>query len=40
MNTSYRFAFIVIAIAGILSGLIVHQQLKSLDLIAVLKTKE
>lgn len=39
-NTSYAFAFIVIAIAAILSGLIVHQQLKHLDLIAVLKTKE
>ena len=39
-NTSYVFAFIVIAIAAILSGLIVNRQLKHLDLIAVLKTKE
>ncbi len=39
-NSSYAFAFIVIAIAAIFSGLIVHQQLKHLDLIAVLKTKD
>ena len=39
-NASYAFAFIVIFVTAIISGLIVRHQLKSLDLIAVLKTKE
>ena len=39
-NASYAFAFIVIVVTAIISGLIVRHQLKSLDLIAVLKTKE
>ncbi|KST63668.1 ABC transporter permease [Mastigocoleus testarum] len=39
-NTSYGFALIVIVITAILSGFIVRRQLKDLDLIAVLKTKE
>jgi putative ABC transport system permease protein len=39
-KASYIFAFIVIAIAAIVSGLIVRRQLDRLDLIAVLKTRE
>lgn len=39
-NASYGFAFIVIILTAILSGFIVHRQLKDLDLISVLKTKE
>jgi putative ABC transport system permease protein len=39
-KASYIFAFIVIAIAAIVSGLIVRRHLDRLDLIAVLKTRE
>jgi putative ABC transport system permease protein len=39
-KASYIFAFIVIAIAAIVSGLLVRRQLNRLDLIAVLKTRE
>jgi putative ABC transport system permease protein len=39
-NGSYAFAFIVVAIAAIFSGLIVGRQLAQLDLIAVLKARE
>lgn len=39
-NASYAFAFVVIVVTAIISGFIVRRQLKSLDLIAVLKTKE
>lgn len=39
-NASYVFAFIIIVVTAIISGLIVRRQLKHLDLIAVLKTKE
>ena len=39
-KASYAFAFIVIAIAAIVSGLMVRRQLDRLDLIAVLKTRE
>ena len=39
-QTSYGFAFIFLAIAAIISGLIVHRQLVHLDLIGVLKTRE
>jgi len=39
-KASYAFAFLVIAIAAILSGLLVRRQLNQLDLIAVLKTRE
>jgi putative ABC transport system permease protein len=37
---SYLFAFIVVTIAAVVSGSIVHRQLAQLDLIAVLKTRE
>lgn len=39
-QATYAFAFVVIAIAAILSGIIVRRQLIHLDLIAVLKTRE
>ncbi|MDX2242918.1 MAG: FtsX-like permease family protein [Leptolyngbyaceae cyanobacterium bins.302] len=39
-KTSYAFAFIVIAIAALISGLLVRRQCDRLDLIAVLKTRE
>jgi putative ABC transport system permease protein len=39
-KASYTFAFMVIAIAAIVSGSIVRRQLDRLDLIAVLKTRE
>jgi putative ABC transport system permease protein len=39
-KTSYAFAFIVIAIAAVASGLLVRRQCDRLDLIAVLKTRE
>jgi putative ABC transport system permease protein len=39
-RASYAFAFLVVAIAAIASGLIVRRQLDRLDLIAVLKTRE
>ncbi len=39
-KTSYGFAFVFIAIAAIISGLIVHRQLVHLNLIGVLKTRE
>jgi putative ABC transport system permease protein len=37
---TYAFAFIVVALAALLSGLIVRRRLDHLDLIAVLKTRE
>ncbi|OUC15787.1 MAG: ABC transporter permease [Alkalinema sp. CACIAM 70d] len=37
---TYAFAFVVIAIAAVVSGLIVRRQLDRLDLVAVLKTRE
>jgi len=39
-NGSYAFAFIVIVVTAIISGFIIRSQLKHLDLIAVLKTRE
>lgn len=39
-KTSYAFALGVIAIAAIVSGLIIRRQVNQLDLIAVLKTRE
>jgi putative ABC transport system permease protein len=39
-KTSYTFAFIVITIAALVSGLLVRRQCDRLDLIAVLKTRE
>jgi len=39
-KSSYAFAFIVIAIAALVSGLLVRRQCDRLDLIAVLKTRE
>ena len=37
---SYAFAFVVIMVAAVISGLIIRHQLNKLDLIAVLKTRE
>ncbi|MEM6614432.1 MAG: FtsX-like permease family protein, partial [Cyanobacteria bacterium P01_C01_bin.72] len=39
-NSNYAFAFIVVAIASLVSGLIIRRQINHLDLIAVLKTRE
>ena len=39
-NSNYAFTFIVVAIAGLISGLIIRRQINRLDLIAVLKTRE
>ncbi|MCX7593515.1 MAG: ABC transporter permease [Fischerella sp.] len=39
-RATFAFAFVVVAIAAIVSGLIVRRQLTKLDLIAVLKTTE
>jgi putative ABC transport system permease protein len=39
-RATFAFAFVVVAIAAIVSGLIVRRQLTHLDLIAVLKTTE
>ncbi|GAB4529863.1 MAG: FtsX-like permease family protein [Pleurocapsa sp.] len=39
-KSNYAFAFIIVAIAGIISGLIIRRQINHLDLIAVLKTRE
>jgi putative ABC transport system permease protein len=39
-KATYAFAFIVVTIAAIVSGLIVRRQLVHLDMIAVLKTRE
>ena len=39
-NSNYAFTFIIVAIAGFLSGLIIRRQINRLDLIAVLKTRE
>jgi putative ABC transport system permease protein len=39
-KASYGFAFVVVAIAALFSGLLVRRQLDRLDLIAVLKTRE
>ncbi|MDJ0635753.1 MAG: FtsX-like permease family protein [Xenococcaceae cyanobacterium MO_188.B29] len=39
-NSNYAFAFIVVAIASLISGLIIRRQINRLDLIAVLKTRE
>ncbi|MDJ0746082.1 MAG: hypothetical protein QNJ32_22345 [Xenococcaceae cyanobacterium MO_167.B27] len=39
-NSNYAFTFIILAIAGFLSGLIIRRQINPLDLIAVLKTRE
>jgi putative ABC transport system permease protein len=37
---TYAFAFLVVALAALVSGLIVRRRLGHLDLIAVLKTRE
>lgn len=37
---TYAFAFVVVAVAALISGLIVRRRLDHLDLIAVLKTRE
>ncbi len=39
-KTSYAFALGVIAIAAIVSGVIIRRQVNRLDLVAVLKTRE
>jgi putative ABC transport system permease protein len=39
-SVSYAFAFIVVAIAALMSGLMVRRKLDHLDLVAVLKTRE
>ena len=39
-KSNYTFTFIVVAIAGFISGLIIRYQINRLDLIAVLKTRE
>ncbi|MUG93625.1 FtsX-like permease family protein [Scytonema sp. UIC 10036] len=39
-KATFAFAFVVVASAAVISGLIVHRQLTHLDLIAVLKTRE
>jgi putative ABC transport system permease protein len=39
-RTNYAFALIVVAIAALISGLLVRRQLDTLDLVAVLKTRE
>ena len=39
-NSNYAFTFIIVAIASLISGLVVHRQINRLDLIAVLKTRE
>jgi putative ABC transport system permease protein len=39
-KASYAFAFVVVAIAALVSGLLVRRQLDRLDLVAVLKTRE
>ncbi|MGG6293937.1 ABC transporter permease [Leptolyngbya sp. AN02str] len=39
-RSSYAFAFVVIAIAALVSGMMVRRQCDRLDLIAVLKTRE
>lgn len=39
-NSNYAFTFIVVAIASVVSGLIIYRQINRLDLIAVLKTRE
>ena len=39
-NSNYAFTFIVVAIASLVSGLIIRRQINNLDLIAVLKTRE
>jgi putative ABC transport system permease protein len=39
-KASYAFAFIVVAIAALFSGLLIRRQLTHLDLVAVLKTRE
>ena len=39
-NYSYAFSFLVVALAAMLSGLLVYGRIRRLDLIAVLKTQE
>ncbi len=39
-NSNYAFTFVVVAIASLISGLIIRRQINRLDLIAVLKTRE
>ena len=39
-NSNYAFTFIIVAIASLVSGLIIRRQINHLDLIAVLKTRE
>jgi putative ABC transport system permease protein len=39
-RSNYAFALIVVAIAALISGLLVRRQLDDLDLVAVLKTRE
>lgn len=39
-SASYAFAFIVVTIAALISGLLVRRKLDHLDLVAVLKTRE
>ena len=39
-KSNYAFTFAIVAIAGLVSGLIIRRQINHLDLIAVLKTRE
>ena len=39
-KSNYAFTFIIVAIAGLVSGSIIRRQIDRLDLIAVLKTRE
>ncbi len=39
-NSTYAFAFVIVILAAIASGLIIRRQINHLDLIAVLKTRE
>ena len=39
-NSTYAFAFVIVILAAIGSGLIIRRQINHLDLIAVLKTRE
>lgn len=39
-SSTYAFSFLVVAAAAILSGLLIHGQIRRLDLVAVLKARE
>jgi putative ABC transport system permease protein len=39
-SSSYAVSFLVVALAAVLSGLLVHGRIRRLDLVAVLKTRE